>query len=217
MPLRRVTQAAYERHRQKVADSTSVGPAPLPPASAPAPSASPAPDKVPTRGPTAMPSSGPGAAAATSTAVTAAPRVGSTAAAAAAAAPQQQQAPPTANPVAPTPCQVAKSTIPLKFLLNKGTREKHTFDSPTRTWNGNLWGKRTKGGAPNMANKSNFCAYLMPKHGDSYEIQSRSGSPNRKIVWNGVCWRLEGEPKFHNLFFCLLRRCCSQVRNLKKT
>jgi len=109
---------------------------------------------------------------------------------------------------------VASSRIPLKFLLNTGTRKKYTFDSPTRTWNGNLWGTQKKGGGPDMASLSNFCAYLRPNCGDSYEIQWESGNPGR-IVWNGVCWRLVGEPKFCNLFFCLLTRCCSQFRNLK--
>jgi hypothetical protein len=107
---------------------------------------------------------------------------------------------------------VARSMIPLKFLLTNGTREKYTFDSPTRTWNGNLWGTRKKDGGPDMASRSNFCAYLKPKCGDSYEVEIES--ERNIIVWNGVCWRLEGEPKLCNLFFCLLTRCRSQVQNL---
>jgi hypothetical protein len=79
-----------------MADSASIGPASLPPATAPAPASAPA--KVPTRGAGVPPSSMPAAAPAMSTIITAAPRVDSTAAAA-----TQQQAPPTANPVVPAP------------------------------------------------------------------------------------------------------------------
>ena len=112
---------------------------------------------------------------------------------------------------------IVPTDLPLKFLLEDGTRKKYTFDSPTRTWNGNLCGMRKKDGGPDMTFWSNFCAHLRPKFGDSYKIKSQSKNQDR-IVWNGVCWRLQGEPKF--LRFVLLPvdkvRCLSQVRNLKK-
>jgi hypothetical protein len=93
---------------------------------------------------------------------------------------------------------VSCADLPLKFLLDDGTRKKYTFDSPTRTWNGNLWGMQKKDGGPDMAFWSNFCAHLRPNLGDSYKIQRNQDT----IVWNGVRWILQGEPKF--LRFVLL-------------
>ena len=95
MPLRRVTEAAYERHRQKLAESASPVTAAHAAAATPAPAASSA--KV---------------AAAASTAPTPSLRVSAAGAQAdstpallahASSTAAQPQAPPTANPVAPTP------------------------------------------------------------------------------------------------------------------
>jgi hypothetical protein len=95
MPLRRVTEAAYERHRQKLAESASPVTAAHAAAATPAPAASSA--KV---------------AAAASTAPTPSLRVSAAGAPAdstpallvhASSTAAQPQAPPTANPVAPTP------------------------------------------------------------------------------------------------------------------
>jgi alpha-beta hydrolase superfamily lysophospholipase len=94
MPLRRVTEAAYERHRQKLAESASASPA-AHSTSVPAVASSSA--KSASDFATASPSAAPVATAA-ATMTTVVPTKSSTSAAAA-----QPQAPPTANPVAPTP------------------------------------------------------------------------------------------------------------------
>ena len=87
MPLRRVTEAAYERHRQKLAESAPARPA--------APSVS---------GPAAAPPSAKSAAVSTPAAPSAAPLAAAAShSGSAAATAAQQQPPPTANPVAPTP------------------------------------------------------------------------------------------------------------------
>jgi hypothetical protein len=75
--------------------------------------------------------------------------------------------------------------LPLKFLLNNGTREKYTFDSPTRTWNGNLWGKRKIDGGPDLRSPSNYSSWLRPQVGE--ETTAENG---QTIIWNGCCWRL---------------------------
>jgi hypothetical protein len=86
----------------------------------------------------------------------------------------------------------ASSMIPLKFLLTPSAREAHTFDSPTRVWNGNLWGPKNKTGTPNMARRSNYSPRLRPNNGDKY-ICTISENESQTIVWDGSrnCWRLE--------------------------
>ena len=96
MPLRRVTEAAYERHRQKLAESASAGTVAHAASSSPAPTPAASSAKA-GAAVLAAPPSVHVAAAGSSSAVAPAP---DTNAAVPAALPQ---APPTANPVAPTP------------------------------------------------------------------------------------------------------------------
>jgi hypothetical protein len=73
------------------------------------------------------------------------------------------------------------AVLPLKFLLSNRTMNNFTFDSPTRTWNGYLFGTRNNDGTPSMSTKSNYTPVLRPKHGEKLECESPT---SQTIEWS---------------------------------
>ena len=132
MPLRRVTEAAYERHRQKLAASTSGGNA-APAAAVDIASVASAPNSaevVVAAPPTSAPTAPSAAPAADPAAVTAVPRANAAKTDAAA----QQAPPPTANVVAPTPSLFHFECLRCGFSSkqsSKTVRISHPFPAST--------------------------------------------------------------------------------------
>ena len=128
MPLRRVTEAAYERHRQKLAASTSGGIA-APAAAVDIASVASAPNSAEVVV-VAPPTSAPTAPSAAPAAVTAVPRANAAKTDAAA----QQAPPPTANVVAPTPSLFHFECLRCGFSSkqsSKTVRISHPFPAST--------------------------------------------------------------------------------------